>query len=54
MDLFVSAPGDLDTLYGAVEASSLAAPGTLTIVRGARVPIVKYIDSMGSGSLALI
>ena len=55
MDLFVSlpdtreSPKNLDLLYSSLESSSLPAPGTLNIVRTARVPIVKYIDSCGSG-----
>src|SRR5208282_911754 len=53
MDLFVSLPDvvpsldHLEILYNNV--LSLAVPGTLSIVRGARVPIVKYIDVGGSG-----
>ena len=52
MDLFVSVPGltdieSLERLHTAV--SCLAVPGTLSIVRGARVPIVKYVDARGSG-----
>ena len=56
MDLFVSVPDipesleNLEMLYNAVDSSSLASPGTLNIVRGARVPIVKYIDARGSGN----
>jgi hypothetical protein len=56
MDLFVELLGvpeglieHLEVLYQQLETSSqIAAPGTLTIVRGARVPIIKYIDSHGS------
>jgi hypothetical protein len=56
MDLFVSLPDTpyalehLERLYNVLESSQLAAPGTLNIVRGARVPIVKYIDARGSGT----
>lgn len=59
MDLFVHVPdipeslGNLELLYIAVDSSSLASPGTLSIVRGARVPIVKYIDAAGSGTISL-
>ena len=55
MDLFISAPDlpetseNLEILHRSIESSTLAAAGTLTIVRGARVPIIKYIDSRGSG-----
>ena len=61
MDLFVELPGreedqehpehlvNLERLYNTLQMSSLAQMGTLHIVRGARVPIVKYIDSQGSG-----
>ena len=56
MDLFISVPNlaesleNLERLYQLIETTSdLAAEGTLTIVRGARVPIIKYIDSRGSG-----
>ena len=56
MDLFVEV-GDarqspeqcLEVLYSHLENRRLFAPGTLTIVRTARVPIIKYIDSQGSG-----
>jgi len=57
MDLFVLLPDvpysleHLESLYNALHSSSLAATGTLTLVRGARVPIIKYIDSRGSGTL---
>jgi hypothetical protein len=57
MDLFVLLPDTpeslehLETLYNALQSSSIAEPGTLHIVRSARVPIVKYIDSKGSGTL---
>src|SRR5579859_423798 len=58
MDLFVELIGvpegvmeHLEILYQKLETSKLAATGTLTIVRGARVPIIKYIDSHGSGLL---
>ena len=56
MDLFVCVPDipesleNLEMLYNVVDSSSLACPGTLKIVRGARVPIVKYIDVCGSGT----
>lgn len=55
MDLFVRVPDipesleNLEMLYNVVDSSSIASPGTLNIVRGARVPIVKYIDARGSG-----
>lgn len=55
MDLFVSVSSlpesaeNLEFLYRAIEKSTLPSAGTLTIVRGARVPIIKYIDSGGSG-----
>ena len=54
MDLFVSISetpelGHLEMLYEALRESEVAVQGTLNIVRGARVPIVKYIDSQGSG-----
>jgi non-canonical poly(A) RNA polymerase PAPD5/7 len=32
-----------------LETSGLAAPGSLHIVRGARIPIIKFVDSGGSG-----
>ena len=60
MDLFVLVPDipesleNLELLYIAVDSSSLASPGTLTIVRGARVPIIKYIDACGSGTISLM
>ena len=56
MDLFVRVPDihesleSLEMLYNIVDSSSLASPGTLNIVRSARVPIVKYIDARGSGN----
>jgi hypothetical protein len=55
MDLFVSLSetpyslAHLELLYKALESTFLAVPGTLSIVRGARVPIIKYIDARGSG-----
>jgi len=56
MDLFVEVMGgeeqvieNLELLYQHLESSDMALPNTLTIVRGARVPIIKYIDSHGSG-----
>lgn len=55
MDLFVSLSGipysleHLELLYNVLESTFLTVPGTLSIVRGARVPIVKYIDAQGSG-----
>lgn len=55
MDLFISLPDtvesldNLELLYRSLESSSLPASGTLSIVRTARVPIVKYTDSRGSG-----
>ena len=55
MDLFVSvldlpeSAENLEFLYQSIEKSTLASVGTLTIVRGARIPIIKYIDSGGSG-----
>ena len=61
LDLFVELVGvpegllndHLEILYQYLERSTLAEGGTLTIVRGARVPIIKYIDSHGSGLLSL-
>jgi hypothetical protein len=56
MDLFVevgkvreSLEQCLEVLYAHLQKCHLFLPGTLTIVRGARVPIIKYIDSCGSG-----
>jgi len=55
MDLFISIPNihesieNLELLHAAIEKAQLAAPGTLKIVRSARVPIVKYTDSHSSG-----
>ena len=56
MDLFVEVMGgeeqvieNLELLYRHLESSDIAVPNTLTIVRSARVPIIKYIDSHGSG-----
>ena len=55
MDLFIlvpdlpESPENLEILYHSIESSTLASAGTLNIVRGARVPIIKYIDSRGSG-----
>lgn len=43
----------LESLYNALHSSPLAVPGTLTLVRGARVPIIKYIDARGSGTPSL-
>jgi hypothetical protein len=57
MDLFVSLPEmpesleHLEILYNVLNRSSIAVEGTLSIVRGARVPIIKYTDSHGSGAL---
>ena len=59
MDLFVSLPDcpysleHLEILYKTLESASLTVPGTLNIVRGARVPIIKYMDVRGSGMLPL-
>jgi hypothetical protein len=56
IDLFVLLPDmpysleHLELLYNALHSSPLAVPGTLTIVRGARVPIIKYIDARNSGT----
>jgi len=56
MDLFVLLPDvpysleHLELLYNALHSAPLAVPGTLTLVRGARVPIIKYIDVRGSGT----
>jgi len=55
MDLFVQLDEpesleNLETLYNALQSSSLAVPGSLVIVRCARVPIVKYTDALGSGT----
>jgi hypothetical protein len=61
MDLFVevgkvreSLEQCLEVLYAHLQKCPLFLPGTLTIVRGARVPIIKYIDSYGSGPHPLI
>ena len=56
MDLFVLLPDmpysleHLELLYNALHSAPLAIPGTLKLVRGARVPIIKYIDARGSGT----
>ena len=56
MDLFVLLPDvpysleHLESLYNTLHSAPLAVPGTLTLVRGARVPIIKYIDARGSGT----
>ena len=47
LDLFISHSGDLNLLFE--HMNDLAAPGTLTIVPGARIPIIKYVDACGSG-----
>jgi DNA polymerase sigma len=55
MDLFLSLPDELESirhleqLYALIESSYLALPGTLNMVSSARVPIIKYTDSSGSG-----
>jgi non-canonical poly(A) RNA polymerase PAPD5/7 len=55
MDLFVKFPFEaeslryLEQLYNVIESSSLAVPGSLNMVSSARVPIIKYTDSRGSG-----
>jgi hypothetical protein len=61
MDLFVevgkvreSLEQCLEVLYAHLQKCHLFLPGTLTIVRGARVPIIEYIDSYGSGPQPLI
>jgi hypothetical protein len=59
MDLFVLLPDvpysleHLESLYNTLHSAPLAVPGTLTLVRGARVPIIKYIDARGSGTTPL-
>ena len=53
--MFISVPDiresieNLELLHATIEKAHLAAPGTLTIVRSARIPIVKYTDSHSSG-----
>ena len=55
MDLYVSLPHEgqslhyLEQLYSVIKSSSLAAPESLNMVSSARVPIIKYTDSRGSG-----
>ena len=57
MDLFVSLPEMLESLehleilYKVLTGSSIAVEGTLSIVRSASVPIIKYTDSHGAGAL---